>query len=85
MKLNPAIIRSAKEEWSYWLEVPDAKPSFNITEMRKWVEDRPPMNAFSSLIEAIDLMQDEIDLLNMKLTEAKEDLRDARRYLTKRI
>jgi len=85
MKLNPAIIRSAKEEWSYWLEVPDAKPSFNITEMRKWVENRPPMNAFSSLIEAIDLMQDEIDLLNMKLTEAKEDLRDARRYLTKRI
>jgi hypothetical protein len=53
--------------------------------MRKWVEDRPPMNAFSSLIEAIDLMQDEIDLLNMKLAETTEDLRDARRYLTKRI
>lgn len=85
MKLNPAIVRSAKEEWSYWLEAPDAKPSFNINEMRKWVEDRPPMNAFSSLIEAIDLMQDEIDLLNMKLAETTEDLRDARRYLTKRI
>ena len=84
MKLNPAIIRSAKDDWSDWLEVPDAKPSFNITEMRKWVKDRPPMNAFSLLIEALDLMQDEIDLLNMKLQETTEDLREARRYLIKR-
>lgn len=85
MKLNPAIIRSAKDEWSDWLEVPDAYPSFNITEMRKWVEDRPPMNAFSALTDAIDLMQDEIDLLNIKLRETTEDLREAKRHLTKRV
>jgi hypothetical protein len=84
MKLNPALVRSAKDEWSDWLERPDAIPSFNITEMRKWIEDRPPMNAFASLVEAIDLMQDEIDLLNIKLKEATEDLHEAKRYLIKR-
>lgn len=85
MKYNPLILKSAKDEWSDWLERPDATPSFNINEMRKWVEDRPPMNAFASLVEAIDLMQDEIDLLNIKLQETTEDLRDARRYLIKRV
>ena len=85
MKLNPALVRSAKDEWSDWLERPDAIPSFNITEMRKWIEDRPPMNAFASLVEAIDLMQDEIDLLNIKLKEATEDLHEAKRYLIKRV
>lgn len=85
MKFNPAIIRSARDEWSEWLERPDASPSFTATETRRWLDDRPPMNAFSSLIEAIELMQDEIDLLNIKLTETIEDLRDARRHLTKRI
>ena len=84
MKLNPALVRSAKDEWSDWLERPDATTSFNITEMRIWVEDRPPMNAFASLVEAIDLMQDEIDLLNIKLKEATEDLHEAKRYLIKR-
>ena len=84
MKLNPALVRSAKDEWSDWLERPDATTSFNITEMRTWVEDRPPMNAFASLVEAIDLMQDEIDLLNIKLKEATEDLHEAKRYLIKR-
>lgn len=85
MKYNPALVKSAKAEWSEWLEVPDASPTFTISEMRRWVEDRPPMNAFSSLIEVIDLMQDEIDLLNMKLQEATEDLRHAQRYLIKRV
>jgi hypothetical protein len=42
------------------------------------------MNAFASLVEAIDLMQDEIDLLNIKLKEATEDLHEAKRYLIKR-
>lgn len=85
MKYNPLILKSAKEEWSDWLEVPDATPSFTIADMRKWIDDRPPMNAFSSLVEAIDLMQDEIDLLNIKLQEVKEDLRHAQRYLIKRV
>ena len=85
MKLNPALVRSAKDEWSDWLERPDATPSFNITEMRKWIEDRPPINAFASLVEAIDLMQDEIDLLNIKLKETSEDLHEAKRYLIKRV
>ena len=53
--------------------------------MRKWIEDRPPINAFASLVEAIDLMQDEIDLLNIKLKETSEDLHEAKRYLIKRV
>jgi len=85
MKYNPLILKSAKEEWSDWLEEPEANPSFTISEMRKWVDSRPPIHAFSSLTEAIDLMQDEIDLLNMKLKEVTEDLREARRYLMKRV
>lgn len=85
MKYNPAVVKSAKQEWSEWLEVPEASPTFTIPEMRKWVENRPPMNAFSSLIDAIEVMQDEIDLLHMKLREAKEELQEARRYLMKRF
>ena len=72
MKYNPSILRSAQQEWSDWLAVPDAYPKFTIADMRQWAEDRPPLHAFSCLAEAIELMQDEIDLLHMKLAEAKE-------------
>lgn len=85
MKFNPAIVRSAKDEWSEWLEEPDATPTFTIADMRKWIEKRPPISAFVNLAEAIELMQDEIDLLNMKLQETTEDLRHAQRYLIKRV
>lgn len=85
MKYNPAIVKSAKEEWSEWLEEPDATPSFTIADMRKWVDSRPPISAFVNLANVIDLMQDEIDLLNIKLQEATEDLRHAQRHLIKRV
>lgn len=85
MKYNPLILKSAREEWSDWLEQPDATPSFTISDMRKWIDNRPPISAFVNLAEAIDLMQDEIDLLNIRLKEATEDLREAKRHLVKRV
>lgn len=85
MKYNPLILKSAKEEWSDWLEQPDTVPSFTISDMRKWIESRPPLSAFVNLAQAIDLMQDEIDLLNIRLQEVTEELRDARRHLIKRV
>lgn len=85
MKYNPAILRSAREEWSDWLEMPECSPSFTIKEMRCWVENRPPISAFSSLTQIIDLMQDEIDLLNIRLKELAEELKEARIAIIKRI
>lgn len=85
MKYNPAITKSAKEEWSEWLEAPEGCRRFTLQDKLKWFDDRPPLSAFSNMAETIDLMQDEIDLLNMKLREAMDELKDARRHLTKRM
>ena len=85
MKYNPAIIRSAKEEWTDWLEAPEGCRRFTLQDKLKWFDDRPPLSAFSNMADTIDLMQDEIDLLNMQLQEAMEELVTARRQLTKRM
>jgi len=84
MKINHHLLRAAKEDWSNWLEEPD-QPHFKIKELSHWIRNKPPLHAFASLAQAIEVMQDEIDLLSMQLEDARADLKEARNLLTKRI
>ena len=85
MNVNPQLLRSAKEEWSDWLERPDQPEPLSIAELRRWVKMKPPLNAFKTLAEACETMQDDIDLLNIKLAEVNAELEQAKRALVQRI
>jgi len=85
MNYNASLLRSAREEWSDWLEEPD-QPYFNKeTDVRRWIKNRPPLHAFDSLANTIDVMQDEIDLLHCKLQENEAELKKAIALLSRRL
>jgi hypothetical protein len=84
MNVNHHLLRSAKEEWSDWLERPDQPELLTISELRRWVKNKPPLNAFKTLAEACETMQDDIDLLNIKLAELTLELEHAKRMLVSR-
>lgn len=84
MNYNTTLLRSAREEWSDWLEEPDQPHFSKEADVRRWVKNRPPLHAFGSLVDIIDVMQDEIDLLNCKLQETEAELKRAIALLTRR-
>jgi hypothetical protein len=84
MKFNRHLLQSAKEEWSDWLEAPD-HPSFDAEALRRWVKNKPPLYAFAELAKAIEVMQDDIDLLHMQLAAMTVDYQETLRKSIKRI
>lgn len=85
MKYNASLLRSAREEWSDWLEEPDQPHFGKEADVRRWIENRPPLHAFDALVGVIDVMQDEIDLLNCKLEESEAERKRAVALLTRRF
>ena len=85
MSANHRLVRAARDEWSDWLGRPDLPKPMTPAETARWIKSRPPLNAFQSLVEIIDYMQDDIDLLNIKIKALEKELSEAKRLLTTRI
>ena len=76
------LVNSAMNEWNNWLERPQHRHAMTVDETRHWITHSPPVDAFTELGSTILLMQDEIDLLHIKLDEVEAELRDAKRALS---
>lgn len=85
MSSNHRLVKCARDEWSDWLGRPDLPTPMTPAEITRWMKNRPPLDAFQSLVNIIDYMQDDIDLLSITVKALEKELSEAKRLLTTRM